>query len=349
MKLALGLITTFCVVGLFIPPPQYDPVTIDAAAREHAEHFIAEHHMPLPESWAWGWHEFDGGQLRWGQTRQDEPRGTLILIQGWRGFIENYSPWIHQWHEAGFEVIAVDLPGQGASTDRLDDPEKPWSGDISLYGEEIAAFINARKADARAPVTLIGESFGAHITMRAIADGHLDPERLVFLVPGLEFFTPGLSPDLIHPIMSGLTRLGYGHRYAFTQSRWEPNWNVDAETYTCHVRESRTYMQAAFFTLYPEYRVGGITNEWAAGFESSGQELATSALLDGLDIPTLMILGSNDQIVRNDRPVKICDEKMTQCQRIELPNAGHCLLFEEDATVAPLMKAVIEFADQGQP
>lgn len=344
MRASFFLVTALCGLSLLTPLKPYRPAPIDEAGMKRARTYLAENDILLPMGWGWQRYDFGEGEMRWGMARAEADRGTLIFVPGYSNYIEAYGAFLSDWHEAGFTVIAVDLPGQGGSTRRADFPEKPIGGDYSWYAEQLGGFIAARKAEANSPVTLVAESFGAHVSLRGLADGTIKADRTALLVPGLSLQTPGLPKSFIKGMIGRLTDIGYGSRYAPTQGAWQPKWDTPLDNYGCATRPDRIYHKDAIFSLHPEFRIGGITNEWAAGFERSGRDLAEGDALTRVDTDILMITAGKDKILDYARTYKVCDELLPHCRRIELPEAGHCLLLEEDAITAPMIEAVIEFA-----
>ena len=346
-RTALIVMTALCGLSLLIGVPRYRPAPVDEAGLTRARQWLAENDEPLPENWTWHSFAYGDGQMRWGIARAEADRGTLIFVPGYSNYIEAYAAFLNQWHAAGFTIVAVDLPGQGGSTRRADYPEKPVTGDFSWYGDRLGRFLRARTGEATSPVTIVAESFGAHVTLRAAAEGQFEAERIALLVPGLELKTPGLPPNVAKGLVSGLTQMGYGHRYALTQGPWAPNWNKSAENFSCATRPDRVYQKEGFYSLHPEFRIGGITNEWATGFDRSGQELVAGDMLAGVEAEVLMIEAGKDKILDYTRTDIACDEKLASCRRITLPEAGHCLLFEPDEVTAPMIEAVEAFATVG--
>ncbi|RFB05844.1 alpha/beta hydrolase [Parvularcula marina] len=348
MKTALIVITVLCGLALLLPVPRNHSHQSGPAEIERAHAYLAENPVPMPPGWQWASYPYEGGQMRWGEARAAEDRGTLIFVPGFSNYIEAYGDFLTAWHEAGFTVIAVDLPGQGGSTRRADFPERPISGNFAWYADVLGGFMAERQSAATSPVTLVGESFGAHVTLRGAADGMIEADRIALIVPGLALQTPGMPTGVINGIMGGLTDLGYGHRYAPTQGQWTPKWDLSLEGYGCATRPDRIYNKDAIFALHPEFRIGGITMEWATGFDRSGRYLAETDVLKGVDADILMITAERDQILDYARTITACDEKLPHCTRIELPEAGHCLLLEEDAISAPMVAAVTEFAGKSR-
>lgn len=344
MRIITGLLTALCLLSVMIPAPRYHPTPIDEAGRARALAWLEENDVPLPAGWRWHHFDYGEGQMRWGRVQAEPAQGTLIFVPGYSNYIEAYAPFLNEWYADGFTIVAVDLPGQGGSTRRADYPEKPITGDFTWYSAQLAPFLREQMNEAEGPVTLVAESFGAHVTLRAAAEGRIDPDRLALLVPGLELKTDGLPTGLIKGVVSGLTRLGFGSRYAPTQGPWAPNWHKTKESFACSTRPDRVYHKEGFYSLHPDFRIGGITNEWATGFDRSGQELVEGDALDSVDADVLMIMAGADRILDYDRSLRACDEELAHCRHIELPGAGHCLLFETDATVEAMLDAVATFA-----
>lgn len=347
MRTALFVITALCGLSLLTGVPRYRSAEVDAAGITRAEDWLAANDMPLPANWQWHAYDYGEGQMRWGIARAEADRGTLIFVPGYSNYIEAYAAFLDPWHAAGFTIVAVDLPGQGGSSRRADYPEKPITGDFSWYAEQLAGFLEEQTEAATSPVTIVAESFGAHVTLRAAAEGHLEADRIALIVPGLELKTEGLPTGVIKGVVSGLTHLGYGHRYAPTQGPWAPNWHKTAENFSCATRPDRVYQKEGFYSLHPEFRIGGITNEWATGFDRSGRELVAGDMLAGVSAEVLMIEAGKDKILDYTRTDIACDEKLAACRRITLPEAGHCLLFEPDEVTAPMIEAVEAFAAGG--
>lgn len=344
----VSILTILCVAAALIGPPRYVPTQVDGAGLERAEAYVSAHMDALPAGWTWQEHDFDGGVMRWGlapaSAPTSAPRGTIILVPGFRGYIEAYAPWLDYWHKDGFTVLAVDLPGQGASTRRADNPEKPWTGNFSEYGDLLTAFIRARLPETEGPVILAAESFGGHVALRAAVEQTLEVDGLALIVPGLEFNTRGTSPDVMHRFTAAATALGFGSRYAPTQTVWVPGWDVRPAEAVCGLREDRAYLQEGVFSLQPEYRVGGLTNEWAHGFERSGRQMEETDFLSSVDIPTLMILAEHDKVIHNERNEVACEQRMSTCETTVIRDAGHCMLFEPDDIEQDMLRQVADFA-----
>lgn len=116
--------------------------------------------------------EWDGLAMRtyrWGEAR----RGTVALLHGWAGRASQFHVLIDALVAAGYQVVAIDAPGHGAS----------GGGETSVLH-----FINAIERLVRnvGPVTaVIAHSVGGAATVNALAAG-LRAQRAVLIAPAAD-------------------------------------------------------------------------------------------------------------------------------------------------------------------
>jgi pimeloyl-ACP methyl ester carboxylesterase len=110
----------------------------------------------------------------------DKP--VLLFVHGLSSSLSFWDPQLREF-AADYRVIALDLPGFGAS-DRPDAPfTPPWYADFAV------SFLDALGVGQ---VTWVGHSMGAQIGMHAALNHPDRVERLVLVAPaGFEPFTPG--------------------------------------------------------------------------------------------------------------------------------------------------------------
>ncbi|MFC3890035.1 alpha/beta fold hydrolase [Lentzea rhizosphaerae] len=104
--------------------------------------------------------------LRAPAVGDDALRTTALLVPGYTGSKEDFAPMIDSIADAGFEVLAIDLPGQ-------QDSQGP--DDEALYrpgplGSVIAELIEKIAADGR-KVLLLGHSYGGLVARAAVFAG----------------------------------------------------------------------------------------------------------------------------------------------------------------------------------
>lgn len=344
----LGISLLALIATVFGIKP-YAPSAVTDADIAYSRDYLEKHYAPMPDDWSW--HEFqvtggkfDGGTLRWGQAGPtDAP--TLIFIPGFMMYAENYTPYYDQWRADGLRVVAVDLPGQGRSLRRRGNREKPYSGDFGLYGDAVAAFVTHIAQGTDGPLVLMGESFGGHAALRAVNDHDLPLDQLILVVPALGIASPDLPLPVVRAVTGTMTRLGFGGRYALGANNWALDWTIDGPSNAaCGKRMDAVHMTEAFYTLDPALRVGGVTNEWVHGLETSGHRLTHSDSLTDLPFPVTTILAGKDKVVANDRPKALCETGMKNCELIMFDDAEHCMRLEPDPVIARLTQLVTTLA-----
>lgn len=101
------------------------------------------------------------GALR---RRGDGP--VVLLLPGYTGSKEDFAPLLDPIAAAGFEAVAIDLPGQ---------QDSPGPADESAYlpeplGQVVGELVGKLAADGR-PVILVGHSYGGLVARRAVLGG----------------------------------------------------------------------------------------------------------------------------------------------------------------------------------
>jgi lysophospholipase len=318
--------------------------------RARAEAFLEANNTPLPANWQFERIGFAGDlHLRVGHAPRADGRATLLFVPGYTSSPELASDFLARWHELGFEVASVDLPGQGGSVRRDDDPHKTYSGDYGLYGEAVSTalsrLLNVRQSEG--PVIVAGDSLGGHAVLRAAADGGLSRADALFpLVPAVLPET-GAIPLPVAKAFAGLAILmGAGDAYMDGSGPWRPG-QFRAEDYAfCGDREDRNFKNAALMTLREDLRVGGITNAFAHGMVTSGEEMLTSTALRRFDKPVAMLIAGREVIVRNDAAARLCRYNMPNCRLTEIEEATHCLYLEDQPTQDKVHAALLQLLER---
>lgn len=96
-------------------------------------------------------------------ARADQPRGHVLLVHGWTGSKEDFTPVLPLLAAAGYDATAYDQRGHWQTSPG----EHP---DYSLAGFAADAAALAATLTAGGPVHLLGHSFGGLVVQRAVVD-----------------------------------------------------------------------------------------------------------------------------------------------------------------------------------
>ncbi|MFB9907388.1 alpha/beta fold hydrolase [Allokutzneria oryzae] len=91
---------------------------------------------------------------------------VVLLVHGYPGSKEDFAPLLDPIADAGFEVVAIDLPGLNESGG----PEDEEAYRPGALGEVVAELMSHLGADGR-PVLLLGHSFGGLVARAAVLAG----------------------------------------------------------------------------------------------------------------------------------------------------------------------------------
>jgi pimeloyl-ACP methyl ester carboxylesterase len=248
----------------------------------------------------------------------DEGQGaqTILLVHG---LASNAGFWrysIPLLANAGYRVIAVDLPGFGKS----DKGAYPY--DMTFYANTLSRFIRALDLG---PVIYAGHSMGGQIGITLALEEPALIDQLVLVAPaGIEPFGPGESAWLANVLtVDGITNApeeAIRANLALNFHRWDPEWEWMVEE---RARMARTPEMNKF--SYAVLRsVHGMLDE------------PTTARLPEVTVPTLIVYGQYDRLIPNQylhpgfpRDVfQAGADAIPDAELIEIPNAGHMIQIE---------------------
>jgi pimeloyl-ACP methyl ester carboxylesterase len=110
----------------------------------------------------------DGNRIKYVILGTGEP--SLVFVSGWAGDSTDWDPQI-EYFARSHRIVALDLPGFGASDHQRDD----WS--MARFGEDVVSVIEALAIEK---AILVGHSMGAGVILEAAIQA---PNRVIGLVP----------------------------------------------------------------------------------------------------------------------------------------------------------------------
>ncbi len=305
---------------------------------------VAAYDIPdFPLAWRTALHTTnDGTRLRWGETtNRATAKATLVIVPGYTATLDMYGEHVGMLVERGYHVMGVDLRGQGMSERaRPDKPEKLYVKDFGVYSDDLAGFI-AENAPSDATVIPFGMSMGGHVALRMAADHPGSADGLFLLAPAIAPKSGDLDVKTMYRVTSFAEFLGRGKRYLPGQGDWTPkgrDFSV-ASVELCASEPKRLWLRDAVFTRTPQQRVGGVTSSWLKAMLDSSTRLLTSSDVEALPIPVTMIRAEVEDFVQNDAIEKVCSS-MGNCDQVDLPGTGHCLMQENDDVLNEMFDAL---------
>lgn len=211
------------------------------------------------------------------------PRANVLCIHGLSGAAADFGPLGRKLSAEGCAVWAINLRGQGHDPDRARrghflDPRE-WRADL-------AAFADGHLGDGM-PFFLVGESMGSLVAVDAVANGALQPGRLVLSVPVTEIRAP--VPGWVLALIRKTACVA--PRFKLAPMRF-----VHGNTSIPRLTADDEYM--AYLKTIP-HRVGGFTLGFLSKFHDLMQEAPRNAAR--IAVPTLVLSGGRDVFIRPDQ------------------------------------------------
>jgi len=310
-------------------PEEYVVVQPTEADRTRAREILAADYTPMPDGFEFREFEAPGvGPLRWGEIAGEPGAPTLVYVPGFRGYIELYTEFLAYWAGRGYRTVIVDLPGQGGSVRREDDPQKPFTHDFDVYGKALADFLGHVAERSDTPITVIGSSFGGATLARAAVNHELPVAEIVLLVPAFDTPIPDTPQWLGKALVTLSSDLGKRDDYFPGMGPWSMTWYESPSDSGCNVPPERINLYEAYLVLHPELRMGGATYGYATGLWRSGAALQNTSA--SIPQPVTLITATEDRIVLNGRSIALCSQDgFGTCEHRPI-ETGHCIVYENE-------------------
>ncbi len=275
------------------------PIPLPEGEGRSSAYLVLEHAAGDGYRWKYRQYTFDGG-----------PRGTVVFVHG----IQSHAGWYEysctRLAQAGYQVYFLDRRGSGMNAQERGDAPS-----FRRLLDDIAEFLTAlprTAARGRLPVFLAGISWGAKL---AVALERRHPG----LVDGLILMCPGFYAKIRHTLWQRLSIL-----------------------FMRLVRPRKKYAiplnEPDLFTATPRWQQF-LREDPLRLHQATARLLVESARLDGylrysakyVHVPVLLLLASEDRIIRNDLTREYVSKFPTpEKEIIEYVGAHHTLEFEPE-------------------
>ena len=293
-------------------------IQTNCMAKEHT--FSPYDFMPTP----------DQQSLRYGiwYSPKEKQKGSILLLNGRREFMEKYSETIEELNHEGFNVYSFDWRGQGLSSRMLANRHKGFIDDYDVYLNDLDLFVTKIvKPESVHPLIIIAHSMGGHIALRFMHD-HPDMADMAILTsPMIDIFRSSLSRGFVKLITRIAMKTGFSHSYTigsgdYTDEKFEGNdLTSDPVRFTDEKKA---------ITKNPNLALGGVTYGWLSATLKSIDIITQPGFVAKITTPILMVIAGNDKIVSIKAPKKICT-MLPNCKLKEISDARHEIFKETDA------------------
>ena len=217
--------------------------------------------------------------------------------------------------------------------------------DFATWVGDLAAFWKDWSGERPGTRVLAGHSMGGHLVLRAVAEQRVRPDALVLSAPMLGFL-PDYLPAAVQLAAARLmSRIGDSRRPAWKWSEKPGELPAGRESLLTH--DDERYADEQWWrTERPELAMGTGSWGWTRAACVSNMLLARPGMLEGIDIPVLLLAASEDRLVSfaaiKSAAQRIPDSVFAVFGR----GARHELLREEDEVRDRVLAAIDEFLER---
>ena len=284
------------------------------------------------------WPGPDGWPLRRFELEAEGPaKGSLLFLGGRGDFFEKYLESFEHWSKQGWTVAGFDWRGQGGSG-RTHPDGLCHVEDFAVLLGDLAAYADFWRARAPGPHIAIGHSMGAHILLRAAAQGLLELDGIVLLSPMI-----GIRAGLLRGrALNGLAAIGRAPAIR-TRPIWAgPSSPVPGRLTSCTERhEDKLWWKAH----HPELARGSPTWGWLAAAARSMTELDRQLRRGPVTAPGLILRAARDPII-DVAAIRRARRFLPGFDYGVIEQAGHELLRERDVPRGECMARIGGFLDE---
>jgi lysophospholipase len=275
------------------------------------------------------------------------PKGVIVISPGRTEPSLKYAEFIYDLRDFGYTIFAIDHRGQGSSDRMLPDPIKSHVERFADYVDDFSQFVmTVVKPQTYPSAMLLAQSMGGAIAAGFLRQHPLVFKAAIFIAHMFEINTGAASESLSLLLTAGLVELGLGESYAYGQGPFDIDAPFPTNKETSS--EARFAMKRRLFKLYPELRIGGVTNRWVGESLAFTKNLRTGS--DAFQIPTILFQAGKDDYVRPASQNELCEIRSPlHCRIIHMPDSKHEILMESDAIRSKAMHEIQLFIRQNAP
>jgi lysophospholipase len=288
----------------------------------------------------------DNQQIRYGIWYSHHPkkRGSVILLNGRKEFMEKYAETIFELNQRGFDVYSLDWRGQGLSSRMLANRHKGFIKNYDIYLNDLNQFISKIvQPEAAIPLIFLSHSMGGHIALRFIHEYPELVDKAVLVSPMIDILTSPLPGWFVRLIACIATKAGLDHTYIIGSDDYTVEKFKDNRLTSDPARfmdENKAIMEN------PDLALGGPTYGWLSATFESIDILTEPDFAKKITTPILIASAGCDRVVSIKAQKTIC-ALLPDCRFTEITGARHEILKETDAFRLMLWDAFDRFTQAG--
>ena len=271
----------------------------------------------------------DDQQIRYGiwYSHNEKKRGSVILLNGRKEFMEKYAETILELNQRGFDVYSLDWRGQGLSSRMLPNRHKGFIKNYNNYLNDLNLFIiKIVRPKATLPLIILSHSMGEHIALRFIHEHPELVDKAVLVSPMIDILTSPLPRWFVRLIAWGAIKAGLNHAYIIGSGDYTLE-KFDDNRLTSDPKRFMDEHKA--IVKNPDLALGGPTYGWLSATFESIDILTEPDFAKKITTPILIVSAGSDRVVSIKAQKTICS-LLPNCRFAEIGGARHEILKETD-------------------
>jgi lysophospholipase len=293
------------------------------------------------------WQHPDGRKLHYRQVVNPDAKCWVVILQGRSECAVKYAEIIEELYQNGCSVFAFDHTGQGQSTRLIANAFHGYIDTFDTYVDDAesivldyVATLQETSKQTHLPVHLLCHSMGSTIGTLLVAKRPELFDRVVLCAPMYGILAP--APMFIVKLILSIGI--HTHRFLKVPSAYFVGQgdyqDVDFKDNKLTSSPLRYEWFKAYFKDHPDVQLGGVTFQWLDAALRAMQKIVSVA--PSIDRPLLVLRAGGDKIVDN-RALDQVVPLFPNAKLVNIDNAQHEILFEQDCYRQPAMSHVMTF------
>ena len=289
-------------------------------------------------------YSFDDKEIYYRTYKLDDPKASIVISHGFCENSEKYLETAYYFLNEGYSVYIMDHRGLGYSWREDPNFSKVYIDDFETYVKDFSNFVEnvvIPESDGT-DLYLFAHSMGGGIGARVLEEHPEYFKKAVLTSPMMDPVCAGLTKPLAEAFANTCVRFGKAHDYVI--GHYDFDYIEDFDLVACGNITRYHY----FFSKIVEneyLQSYGATYSWLKACLDGTDVLMERENLEKIDIPVLIFMAGNDNLVR---PVGIYDFKnnVPTSRIVYIPDVKHELYTGSSELLVPYHAYIEEFYNE---